>query len=302
MITSLLLLATAPATVLCISDNPSNYAELTQALAPAYSVTGLTSSSFSFLGALPSPGAFTNVKASIAVVSLGSLDATPELMAKRDRLVPTVQGYIATLRRLPSHPKVYLVLPPATNSVIASSVRPLLVQAAREANVPLIRVEEAASWVEEVRDAIQDPRAAKAGWNLVATDSEQIDEGPARMAIDGDPNTYWHTQYSPTEPKPPHWIVVDCGEVLHINGFRYVPRQDGGVNGRVKGYTFEVSLDGKSWGEPVAKGTFASTSEPTRVKWTKPVEGRYFRFTALSEAENGPWASAAEIDVLRALP
>lgn len=38
-------------------------------------------------------------------------------------------------------------------------------------------------------------------------------EGDASHLVDGDPNTYWHTVYSVTVAKYPHWIDFDCAEV-----------------------------------------------------------------------------------------
>ena len=42
---------------------------------------------------------------------------------------------------------------------------------------------------------------------------------------DGDPSTIWHTMYSVTIAKYPHWVDLDAGEVKEIKGFTYLPRQ-----------------------------------------------------------------------------
>lgn len=132
---------------------------------------------------------------------------------------------------------------------------------------------------------------------VVYTSSEEVGEGNASHIADGDPNTYWHTMYSVTVAKHPHWIDLDAGEIKMINGFTYLPRQDGN-NGNVKDYTIHVSTDGKEWGEPVQKGTFANNSSEKKVTFTKPVKGRYIRFTALSEQNGQDFASGAEITIL----
>ena len=62
--------------------------------------------------------------------------------------------------------------------------------------------------------------------------------------------------FSVTVAKHPHWVDLDAGEVKTIKGFTYLPRQDSS-NGNVKDYTIHVSMDGKEWGEPILKGTFA---------------------------------------------
>ena len=68
----------------------------------------------------------------------------------------------------------------------------------------------------------------------------------------GDPSTIWHTMYSVTVAKYPHWVDLDAGEVKEIKGFTYLPRQNGN-NGNIKDYSIQVSMDGKEWGDPVKK-------------------------------------------------
>ena len=131
---------------------------------------------------------------------------------------------------------------------------------------------------------------------VIFASSEEISD-PARNLTDGDPNTIWHTMYSVTVAKHPHWVDLDAGEVRTIKGFTYLPRQGGG-NGNVKDYTIQVSTDGKNWGEPVAKGAFDRSSKEKKVMFDKPVEGRYIRFTALSEQRGQDYASGAEITIL----
>lgn len=132
---------------------------------------------------------------------------------------------------------------------------------------------------------------------VVYASSEESGEGDAANLTDGDPNTIWHTMYSVTVAKYPHWVDLDAGEVKTIKGFTYLPRQNGG-NGNVKDYSIYVSQDGKNWGEPIQKGTFANNAEEKKVIFTQPVKARYIRFTALSEQNGQDFASGAEITIL----
>ena len=59
-----------------------------------------------------------------------------------------------------------------------------------------------------------------------------------------------------------------------------------------------MSQDGKNWGEPIRKGTFANNAEEKKVIFTQPVKARYIRFTALSEQNGQDFASGAEITIL----
>ena len=136
-------------------------------------------------------------------------------------------------------------------------------------------------------------------WSLVFTDSKEIvgEDGAAVNAFDGDPSTYWHTEWDQRNPLPPHEIQINLGGIYDINGFRYLPRQDGGINGTIKQYEFYVSLDGIDWGSPVASGTFAANATEKEVLFPTTT-GRFIRLRALSEVNNNRWTSAAEINVL----
>ena len=126
--------------------------------------------------------------------------------------------------------------------------------------------------------------------------SQEPGEGADRL-VDGDNSTIWHTVYGVTVAKYPHWIDFDASEVKHMKGFVYTPRQNG-PNGQVKDYEIYVSQDGKEWGEPVKKGSFAKGAEPKRVLFDAPVQARYIRFRALSEQNGTDFASGAEFSLI----
>ena len=152
------------------------------------------------------------------------------------------------------------------------------------------------------------------GWNQTSATFERIEnvpvtvvyvsseEGPgreyARNLVDGDPSTIWHTMYSITVPKYPHWVDFDCGEMKLIKGFTYLPRQDGSPNGNIKQYRVQLSSDGKEWTEPVSEGDFDGSSKEKKVMLDKPQRARYLRFTALSSQNGADFASGAEFSVL----
>ena len=47
---------------------------------------------------------------------------------------------------------------------------------------------------------------------VVYASSQESGEGDASHLTDGDPNTIWHTMYSVTVAKYPHWVDLDAGE------------------------------------------------------------------------------------------
>lgn len=132
---------------------------------------------------------------------------------------------------------------------------------------------------------------------VVNASSEETGEGDASHLVDGNPNTTWHTMYSVTVAKYPHWVDFDAGEVKTIKGFVYLPRQDGGTNGNIKDYSLQTSLDGKTWTDAV-KGTFSKGKDAKRVMLDKPVRARYLRFTGLSSQNGADFAGGAEFTVI----
>src|SRR5262249_6805994 len=96
-----------------------------------------------------------------------------------------------------------------------------------------------------------------------------------------------------------HTLVLDLGGQYQVDGFRYLPRQDGNPNGTIAGYQFYVSPDGTTWGTAVAAGTLAADMTEKTVRFTaKP--GRYVRLVAVSEINGNSWTSAAELNVFGA--
>jgi beta-galactosidase len=75
------------------------------------------------------------------------------------------------------------------------------------------------------------------GWKILYVDSEEnFAEGDqAEKAIDGDPDSFWHTLWSAPHPSHPHTLVIDLGAESEISGVRLLPRQDS-PNGRINNY------------------------------------------------------------------
>lgn len=139
------------------------------------------------------------------------------------------------------------------------------------------------------------PLIPKSGWTVAYVDSQETvnEDGAASNAFDGSASTMWHTAWSGSAL--PHEIQIDLGAAYDVDSLRYLPRQDGGVNGRIGSYEVYVSDSTSAWGTAVATGSFADTSAEKTVTFA-PKRGRYLRLRALSEAGNrGPWTSAAEI-------
>ncbi len=139
----------------------------------------------------------------------------------------------------------------------------------------------------------------RTGWVATASDQETTREnGRASNVLDGSLSTLWHSQYSPTLVPLPHSIVLDMRATNEVSGFTYTPRSGTNRNGTIGRYAIAVSSNGTTWSAPVASGTWADTSQAKTVTFP-PVQARYIRLTASSEAGNrGQWSTAAELNVI----
>ena len=138
-----------------------------------------------------------------------------------------------------------------------------------------------------------------AGMKLVRCSSENFpNDRRAIYAIDGNPRTLWHSQFSGRLATHPHELVIDLGAIYEIRGFRYLARQDSGWNGTFAQTEFYVSNSANAFAEPVAQATFKKVKTPQATACRQMVRGRYVLVRVLSEVNGKPWASAAEVGVI----
>lgn len=119
----------------------------------------------------------------------------------------------------------------------------------------------------------------KEKWKIVSVDS-QASGFKAQNAIDGNPETFWHTQFEPTEPAFPHEIIVDMEEPHTIHSFEFLPRQ-GASHPRIKDFQLFISIDGKTWNTPIVKGVFKNSEDAQDFSINK-IKARYFKLEGLS--------------------
>lgn len=119
----------------------------------------------------------------------------------------------------------------------------------------------------------------KDDWKIIAFDSEAR-RYEAKRSIDGDPRSFWHTQFEPTEPPFPHELVVDMGAESTLYSFEYLARQ-GSSNPRIKDFELFVSTDGKTWNDPVLKAKFKDTEDLQYFSIDK-AKARYFKLVGVS--------------------
>ena len=73
--------------------------------------------------------------------------------------------------------------------------------------------------------------------------NETAPNGRASAAVDGNPNTFWHSRWEAPVATYPHTLTVDLGREYALSAMRWVSRR-GNPNGRVKTLVLEFSTDG----------------------------------------------------------
>jgi hypothetical protein len=135
-----------------------------------------------------------------------------------------------------------------------------------------------------------------------SVDSEDRQNGNvASNAIDGDPDTFWHTRWQPANDPMPHKLAIDLGRPVPLRGITYLPRQDQS-NGRIADCEVRVSAESQFDGPPAASAKWADTDQLQTLLFPEPVQARHLQFLIKSEVNSHPFASLAELDVLPAEP
>lgn len=118
----------------------------------------------------------------------------------------------------------------------------------------------------------------RSSWTITDLSSQESNgEGPnngkAIFALDGNINSFWHTQWQGAQPGPPHYLTIDMGETKRVSGAAVVPRQ--GVNsGRPKDIQVFLSEDNSTW-QLAYTGSLANDGATQKVFFQNAVQGRY---------------------------
>ncbi|WP_371152890.1 cell wall-binding repeat-containing protein [Buchananella felis] len=133
------------------------------------------------------------------------------------------------------------------------------------------------------------------GVTVVSHSSQQNSSSDAAAnAVDGRPNTSWHTSW--TSPVPlPHQITIDYGAVHQGVHLSILPRQDASLNGQIKDYEIWAGETQEGMTK-VSEGTW-DTSKAARIV---PLNGANVRFVkVVSKGTYGDqlnkWTSLAEV-------
>ena len=138
----------------------------------------------------------------------------------------------------------------------------------------------------------------------VTAGSEEVssEDTPAQNVIDGSSATIWHTKWSSGNDSSSygnHYLILELKEETEIAGLRYLPRQDGSVNGIVTGYEISVSTDGVDY-TTAAEGSWAQDTDWKLASFETPQRAKYVRFAVTQAGTNQSgkcFSSAAEVRV-----
>lgn len=138
----------------------------------------------------------------------------------------------------------------------------------------------------------------RTGWGVEANTEELTGEGAVNghkeALIDGDLNTFWHSQWDGEGKNPPlpHIIIFDMQQTQNILSIELARRKN---NLDLKAVMFSISNDKENWTE-LGKLDFPNDKVPNAqiILLPKAVSGRYFR-TTVTDSNNGVNASIAEI-------
>ncbi len=126
---------------------------------------------------------------------------------------------------------------------------------------------------------------------MTATNSQHPDF-PADNAVDGDPETIWHSDWN-HHHGPPFQLTVELPQSQPILGFRYVPRQEG-TNGLIKVFQILVGSADGDWTEVTPRQSFPPGHSPVEILFDSPVTGKFLRIEIFTSQGGEAMASAAE--------
>ena len=106
----------------------------------------------------------------------------------------------------------------------------------------------------------------------------------------------WHSSWSSPVAKP-HYLQVQFDKQRTFTGFTALPRQDGNVNGMIKGYEFWVSNNANDW-KLIKSGTFKNSAKINKVQFDNPAKAVYIKFVAISSYGDDKLTSLAEFGLL----
>jgi len=139
----------------------------------------------------------------------------------------------------------------------------------------------------------------RANWTITSN-RESNDYYPIENAIDGNPESTWFSVKN-DKIRDAINLTLDLGDIFPLNGFTYLPRQDGRNEANVFKYKIEVSKKGNSWTTVLDNEEFSNIGNnpiQQKVFFPKTYEAKYFRITCIDDLHSEGWMNVSELGVI----
>ncbi|MGG5461824.1 discoidin domain-containing protein [Clostridium sp. B9] len=121
-------------------------------------------------------------------------------------------------------------------------------------------------------------------------------DGNANCAIDGNENSWWHTNYvGGDNHEGNHWLAVDFGEEVEFDAVNLLSRGKGS-NGTIKGYKLEANVNGE-W-TVVKKGEFTDGVND-KIELDEAITASELKITILSTFNGQNFGAIKELTVTK---
>lgn len=144
-------------------------------------------------------------------------------------------------------------------------------------------------------DASKDYPVSKLTATAGSAQTGYASEGPANLALDGNPSTHYHSSWNPKATNDQLWVTLELEEATRLTALRYLPRS-GPNNGTVTKYEISYSMDGADW-KKIASGDWAVDKDWKLAQFDSVVEAKYVKLFAVDSVgdNGGRHMSAAEL-------
>ena len=138
-----------------------------------------------------------------------------------------------------------------------------------------------------------------------ASSEETIDEagtghGFVTNVLDGNPDTFWCTQWSDKNPDGkhpgPHWLLIDLGKVYTLDHADFLQRNLNTPHGQVTKYNLSYSVDREEYAMLVENGTWDLKDQSNTVQLGN-IQARYLKLDCLEGQGTYVPAAMAEVNV-----
>lgn len=131
--------------------------------------------------------------------------------------------------------------------------------------------------------------------DIVDVKADDDKDNPVKYAYDGNIYSFWHTNFHENIKPLPQSITFEMKKINNLYKLEYVPRQDGGSNGRITEYNIYTSTDGVKF-ELVSNGRWTNDDQ-TKTAIFNARNTKYIKLEAIKAGKN--FVSAAEIRLFK---